>query len=124
MTVEAIHVFNAYVFECCNDSNYIDINMYIIHIYIVFFHPVHGYWHQITLGHVYKHHLGALRLLAVAVVAVAIRAVAADLRKLSRLCPLSRRRLFLRDATVVTVTAMFLRGATVVRVGIRSPGLR
>ena len=54
----------------------------------------------------------------------ALRAVAADLRKLSGLCPLSRRRLFLRDATVVTVTAMFLRGATVVRVGIRSPGLR
>ena len=54
----------------------------------------------------------------------ALRAVAADLRKLSGLWPLSRRRLFLRDATVVTVTAMFLRGATVVRVGIRSPGLR
>ena len=77
MTVEAIHVFNAYVFECCNDSNYIDINMYIIHIYIVFFHPVHGYWHQITLGHVYKHHLAA----AATVGAVALlRTVAADLR--------------------------------------------
>ena len=42
MTVEAIHVFNAYIFECCNDSNYIDIYIDIIHIYIVFFHPVHG----------------------------------------------------------------------------------
>ena len=62
--------------------------MYIIHIYTVFFHPVHGYWHQITLGHVYKHHLGALRLLAVAVVAaVAIRAVAADLSLCRRVCP-------------------------------------
>ena len=35
-------VFNAFIFECCNDSNYIDIYMYIIHMYIVFFHPVHG----------------------------------------------------------------------------------
>ena len=44
-------------------------------------HLGHGYWHQITLGHVYKHHLGALRLLAVAVVAViALLVVAADLR--------------------------------------------
>ena len=39
----------------------------------------HGSWHQITLGHVYKHHLGARRLFAVAVVA-ALLAVAADLR--------------------------------------------
>ena len=23
-------------------------------------HLGHGYWHQITLGHVYKHHLGIL----------------------------------------------------------------
>ena len=51
-------------------------------------------------------------------------AVAVDLRKLSGLCPVSRGRLFLRFATVVTVTVMFLRGATVARVGIRSPGLR
>ena len=53
-------VFNAYIFECCNDSNYIDIYMYITHIYIVFFfiqsmdhtvtHLGHGYWHQITLS--------------------------------------------------------------------------
>ena len=55
---------------------------------------------------------------------VAAAAVAVDLRKLSGLCPVSRGRLFLRVATVVTVTAMFLRGATVARVGIRSPGLR
>ena len=100
-------------------------------------HLGHGYWHQITLGHVYKHHLGALRLFAVAVVAVALLAVAADLRLCLRVCPISQqtgwrwflwrgtdadatacrcRMIFLRDATVVTVTAMFLRGATVVRV--------
>ena len=133
-------------------------------------HLGHGYWHQITLGHVYKHHLGAAATVGAVALLQAVaadlrlrgapvrrqhrsstfprkpqksalepcipasrqmiflrdapRAVAADLRKLSGLCPLSRRRLFLRDATVVTVTAMFLRGATVVRVGIRSPGLR
>ena len=55
---------------------------------------------------------------------VAAAAVAVDLRKLSGLCPVLRGRLFLRFATVVTVTVMFLRGATVARVGIRSPGLR
>ena len=40
-------------------------------------HLGHGYWHQITLGHVYKHHLAA----AATVGAVALlRTVAADLR--------------------------------------------
>ena len=50
-------MFNAYFFEFCNDSNYIDI--YII----VFFHPVHG------LALAYKHPLamqGVAALLAVA----------------------------------------------------------
>ena len=55
-------------------------------------HLGHGYWHQITLGHVNKHHLGALRLLAVAVGGSSL------------------------EMPVVTVTAIFLRGATVVRV--------
>ena len=57
MTIEAIHVFNAY------DSNYIDIYIDIIHKYIVFFHPVHG------LALAYKHPLamqGVAALLAVA----------------------------------------------------------
>ena len=58
MTVEAIHVFNAYVFECYNDSNYIDI--YMLHSSLFSSSP----WttQKITLGHVYKHYLEALRL--------------------------------------------------------------
>ena len=125
-----------------------------------------GYWQQITLGHVYKHHLaaaatvGAVALLQAGAADLRLRAclafcrmsflriaravavdlsptsqqtlwtgtvaaaAAVDLRKLPGLCPVSRGRLFLRFATVVTVTVMFLRGATVARVGIRSPGLR
>ena len=61
MTVEAIHVFNAYIFECCNDSNYIDMYIDIIHIYIVFF--IQSMGHTVThLGHVYRHHLARIAL--------------------------------------------------------------
>ena len=59
-------------------------------------HLGHGYWHQITLGHVYKHHLAA----AATVGAVALlRAVAADLRL--RACLTSCRMIFLREARAV-----------------------
>ena len=97
-------------------------------------HLGHGYWHHITLGHVYKHHLEALRLLAVAVVAaVAIRAVAADggLTQMPRLVGVGRCRMIsLREAGVgvtvlerpvpvarvmfTAVTVMFLRDAMII----------
>ena len=95
-------VFNAYIFECCNDSNYIDIYMYIIHIYIVvFFHPVHG-----PLCDSLRSWVVGPRA---AVGGVALLAVMADLR--IRACPPSRRMIFLREALRAVAADLKLRGS-------------